>query len=167
MKYLLLPLILFPFSIQAGTAEAKLTSPTMKTLSAKVFLTQVPEGIKITAEVTGLRPGSVHGFHVHEVGKCEAPDYESAGDHFNPAENKHGGPASGMKHMGDLGNLVANDKGIAKTEVIVNSKNKDLFKQYIGKSVIIHARPDDLNTQPAGDSGDRIACGIISPEVRP
>ncbi len=167
MKILLLPVFLFSFSIHASTAEVKLISPTMKTLSAKVLLTEVPEGLKISADVTGLSPGSVHGFHVHENGKCEAPDYESAGDHFNPAENKHGGPASGMKHMGDLGNLVANEKGIAKAEVIVKSKDKNLLGQYIGKSVIIHAKADDLTTQPAGDSGDRIACGIISPGVRP
>ncbi len=167
MKFLLLPLILFPLSIQAGTAEAKLSSPIMKNLSAKILLTEVQEGLKITADVTGLKPGSVHGFHIHEIGKCDGPDYKSAGDHFNPAGNKHGGPDSSTKHIGDLGNLIANEKGIAKAEVIVKSKDKNSLGHYVGKSVIIHARADDFATQPAGNSGDRIACGIISPEVRP
>lgn len=162
MKYLLLPLLLVPFSLQASTAEVKLTSLVEKKLSAKVLFMEVPEGLKITANVSGLRPGSVHGFHVHENGKCEGPGYESAGNHFNPDESKHGGPTSGMKHMGDLGNLVANDKGIAKAEVIVKLKDKKFLHQYIGKSVIIHAKADDLVTQPSGDSGDRIACGVIA-----
>lgn len=162
MKYVLLATLIVPFSTFASTAEVKLTSPTVKTLSAKVVLTEVPEGLKITADVSGLKPGAVHGFHVHENGKCEGPDYKSAGEHFNPEETKHGSPAAGMKHMGDLGNLVANEKGIAKSEVIVKSKNKNALGQYLGKSVIIHAKPDDLATQPSGDSGDRIACGVIS-----
>lgn len=167
MKIFILPLLLLPVSLQASTAEARLTSPSVKSLSAKVMLTEVPEGLKITADVSGLKPGAVHGFHVHENGKCEGPDYKSAGNHFNPSESKHGGPSSGMKHMGDLGNLVANEKGIAKAEVIVKSKDKNTLGQYIGKSVIIHSKADDLTTQPAGDSGDRIACGIISPAARP
>ncbi len=166
MKYLILSFFLFPLSLQASTAEAKLTSPSVKSLSAKVLLTEVPEGLKITADVSGLKPGAVHGFHIHEVGKCEGPDYKSAGNHFNPSESKHGGPASGMKHQGDLGNLVANDKGVAKVEVIVESNGKNSLEQYIGKSVIIHAKADDFSSQPSGDSGDRIACGVISASTK-
>lgn len=167
MKFLILSLILLPLSSHASVAGANLTSPTMKNLKARVLLTEVPEGIKITADVAGLKPGSVHGFHVHENGKCEGPDFKSAGGHFNPAESKHGGPASGMKHMGDLGNLVADKKGVAKVEVIMKTKDKKSISQYVGKSVIIHDKPDDLQSQPSGDSGDRIACGIISQEDRP
>jgi Cu-Zn family superoxide dismutase len=163
MKYLFLSIVfLFPYSTEASTAEAKLTSPASKTLSARVILTEVPDGLKVTADVSGLKPGSVHGFHVHENGKCEGPGFKSAGNHFDPAEHNHGSPASGAKHMGDLGNLVANEKGIAKTEVIIQSKEKNSLGAYIGKSVIIHANPDDLTTQPSGNSGDRIACGVIA-----
>ena len=161
MKYLLSVMLLLPSLSIAATASATLTAPKIKKFNAKVELTQVPEGIKFVTTVSGLKPGTVHGHHVHETGKCEGPDFKSAGEHFNPTENKHGGPASGASHMGDLGNLVADKKGVAKSEVIIRSTNTEALSQYVGKSVIIHAKPDDMVTQPSGDSGDRIACGII------
>lgn len=162
MKIFFAALFLLPAISQASTAGATLTSPSMKKFNAKVEMTQVPEGIKVVTTASGLKPGSVHGYHVHETGKCEGPDFKSAGEHFNPMESKHGGPAAGVNHLGDLGNLVADKKGIAKSEVIIRDANKDPVAQYVGKAVIIHAKPDDLNTQPSGDSGDRIACGVIS-----
>ena len=162
MKYILTALLVLPTFSYAATLAANLTSPSVKKLTAKVELFQVPEGIKVITTATGLKPGSVHGYHIHENGKCEGPDFKSAGEHFNPMESKHGGPAAGVNHMGDLGNLVADKKGIAKSEVIIRSAAKDSLAQYSGKSVIIHANADDMATQPSGDSGDRIACGVIS-----
>lgn len=162
MKLLLLCFSLISFSTLAATAEANLTSPKMEKLSARVHFTEVPGGLKITADVSGLSPGSVHGFHVHETGKCDKPDFNTAGDHYNPDEEIHGGPAAERKHSGDLGNLVANDKGVAKTEVVVETKNKSSLRHYIGRAVIIHAKADDYTSQPSGDAGDRIACGVIS-----
>jgi len=162
MKYILTALLMFPALSLASTAKATLSSPTMKKLNARVELTEVPEGIKIVTTASGLKPGSVHGYHVHETGKCEGPDFKSAGGHFNPKENKHGGPAAGENHMGDLGNLIADKKGVAQSEVIIRSASKETLSQYVGKSVIIHANADDMMSQPSGDSGDRIACGVIS-----
>lgn len=159
MKYLLIAFLSFPAIGVAATAQALPTSPSLKDMNGKVTLTETPEGVKITTEITGLKPGSVHGYHVHQNGKCEGPDFKSAGDHFNPSGKDHGGPAAMNKHMGDLGNLVADKQGVAKSEVMVNGNN--LLPQYVGKAVIIHAKPDDLSSQPSGDSGDRIACGVI------
>ena len=162
MKLILAVLLVFPAITLASTAGATLSSPSMKKLTAEVELTQVPEGIKIVTTASGLTPGKVHGYHIHENGKCEGPDFKSAGEHFNPSETKHGGPAAGVNHMGDLGNLVADKKGVAKSEVVIKKPANKTLSQFIGKSVIIHAKADDFDTQPAGDSGDRIACGVIS-----
>ncbi len=162
MKIILTAILLLPIVSIASTATATLKSPAMKNLNAKVELSQVPEGIKVVTTASGLKPGAVHGYHVHETGKCEGPDFKSAGEHFNPMESKHGSPAAGVNHLGDLGNLVADKKGVAKSEVIIRNGNKDSLSQYIGKAVIIHAKADDMATQPSGDSGDRIACGVIS-----
>lgn len=167
MKSLLLLSVTLSFSAFAATsttqskAQAALSSVSMKSLKASVTLSPVAQGVKFVTTVQGLKPGSVHGHHVHETGKCEGPDYKSAGEHFNPTANHHNGPAAEKKHAGDLGNLVANEKGEAKSEVIIESDISDPLKGYIGKSVIIHAKADDLQTQPSGNSGDRIACGII------
>lgn len=142
-------------------AEADLTSASMKNLKAEVIFQTVPEGLKITADATGLTPNSTHGFHVHKVGKCEGPGYKTAGDHFNPTNMEHGSPKSEASHMGDMGNLVANAKGEAHMEMILKKDEAKDLKEFAGKSVVIHAKADDLKTQPAGDSGDRIACGVI------
>ncbi|WPU63525.1 superoxide dismutase family protein [Peredibacter starrii] len=142
-------------------AEADLTSATKKDLKAEVIFQTVPEGLKITADATGLTPNSTHGFHVHKVGKCEGPDYKSAGDHFNPTNMQHGSPKSEKSHMGDMGNLVANAKGEAHMEMILKKDEAKDLKEFAGKSVVIHAKADDFKSQPAGDSGARIACGLI------
>ncbi len=166
MRFLLLSFLL-PVTAMAmggskqGPAHAKLEAPTMKDLKASVQMQETDKGIKVTADVSGLKPGAVHGFHVHEKGECKGPDFKSAGPHFNPGNHSHSGPAAQSKHLGDLGNLVANDKGIAKTEVLIPKAKEHGLESFIGKAVIIHAKADDLTTQPAGDSGDRIACGLI------
>lgn len=144
-----------------GLAHAELSSPSKKDLKAHVQLTESEKGIKVVAEVKGLEPGSVHGFHIHQSGECKGPDFKSAGDHYNPGSRPHAGPAASMKHVGDLGNLVADKNGVAKTEVVIPKSDAKDVKEFIGKAVIIHSKADDLATQPAGDAGDRIACGII------
>lgn len=167
MKYLslLLPFCLTSAFAATGSAlpkaNATLTSASMKSLQAKTELTPVAQGVKFITTVTGLEPNSVHGYHVHETGKCDGPDYKSAGEHFNPTANHHNGPAAEKKHAGDLGNLVANAKGEAKSEVIIETDIQNPLKSYVGKAVIIHAKADDMQTQPSGNSGDRIACGVI------
>ncbi|WP_408096581.1 superoxide dismutase family protein [Peredibacter sp. HCB2-198] len=165
VRLLLISALILNVAIAAKTpskiAEADLSSATQKNLKAEVIFQTVPEGLKITADATGLTPNTTHGFHVHQVGKCEGPDFKTAGDHFNPTNMKHGSPKSEMSHMGDMGNLVANAKGEAHMEMILKKDEAKDLQEFAGKSVIIHAKADDFKTQPSGDSGARIACGVI------
>lgn len=118
------------------------------------------DGVHIVGNVGGLKPGK-HGFHVHEHGDCSAPDGSSAGGHFNPTGKKHGGPESAERHVGDLGNLEADDKGIAqydRTDTVIRLSGENSI---IGKSIVIHEGEDDLATDPSGNSGARISCGVI------
>jgi len=125
-----------------------------------VYFKKVDGGVLITADVTGLTPGK-HGFHIHEFGDCSSPDAASAGGHFNPYNKKHGGPDFAERHAGDLGNIVADEKGVAhyeRVDDLIKLNGKDTI---IGRSMIVHSNPDDFNTQPTGNAGGRVACGVI------
>lgn len=128
-------------------------------IKGTVVFTKVSDGIKIEADVEGLSPGQ-HGFHVHEFGNCSG-EGEAAGAHFNPTHSQHGGPDSPVRHVGDLGNLVANEEGRAHYERVDSIIRFEGENSIIGRSIIIHADPDDYKTQPSGASGAKIACGII------
>jgi Cu-Zn family superoxide dismutase len=125
-----------------------------------VSFTKVEGGVKIVAEVHNLTPGS-HGFHIHEFGDCSAPDGMSAGGHFNPKGTKHGGPDSAERHAGDLGNLEADSDGVAHYERIDNVIQLDGPDTIVGRSVVVHSNADDFTSQPAGNAGSRVACGVI------
>ena len=130
-------------------------------VSGTVTFTPVADGVQVRAEITGLTPGK-HGFHVHEFGDCSAADASSAGAHFNPTNQPHAGPEVIARHEGDMGNVEADASGNAKLDYVdhqISLMNDE--KSAIGRSVVIHAKPDDLKTQPSGDSGARIACGVI------
>lgn len=127
----------------------------------KVVFTKVPDGIKVVADIDGLRPGK-HGFHVHEYGDCGGHEASAAGAHFNPAHTQHGGPDNPIRHVGDLGNLVADDNGHAHYERVDQMISLEGEDSIIGRSIIVHADEDDYITQPAGASGAKIACGIIA-----
>ncbi len=115
----------------------------------------------IVAKVTGLKPGK-HGFHIHDKGECSAPDGSSAGGHFNPASHKHGAPDASEHHACDLGNIEADAKGRAHLERTVDFLTvADGPNSVVGKSVIVHGQEDDLQTQPTGNAGPRLACGVI------
>lgn len=126
------------------------------------------EGVMlISGTVRGVEPGP-HGFHVHEVGDCSAPDASSAGGHFAPDGDPHGSPDSinEKHHVGDLGNIVANDDGVADIDISDAEMTLDAGpKSVLGRSVIVHAGEDDFVSQPSGDAGPRIACGIIHQEI--
>src|SRR6516165_9800333 len=124
--------------------------------SGTVTFTPVADGVQVHAEITGLTPGK-HGFHVHEFGDCS-----SAGAHFNPTNQPHAGPDAAARHEGDMGNVEADASGNAKLDYVDHqiSLTNDA-KSAIGRSVVVHAKADDLKTQPSGDSGARIACGVI------
>ncbi len=109
--------------------------------------------------------GKEHGFHVHEVGECSLPDFKSAGEHFNPTKDPHGGPESKARHLGDIANAKADENGRATIDVSVKGAtlgDKDAGPgEILGKALVVHAMPDDYKTQPSGGSGARIACGVI------
>src|SRR5436190_8459982 len=130
-------------------------------VSGTVTFTEVADGVQVQAEITGLTPGK-HGFHVHEFGDCSAADLSSAGAHFNPTNKPHAGPDDMQRHVGDMGNIEADASGAAKLDYV--DHNISLVREQssvIGRSVVVHTKADDLKTQPAGDSGARIACGVI------
>jgi Cu-Zn family superoxide dismutase len=116
-------------------------------------------GVRVTATFEGLTPGT-HGFHLHETGDCSAPDAMSAGAHYNPAGAPHGAPeaAAAARHMGDLGNVEAGADGKAAYERVDNVL---VYENLKGLAVLVHASADDLASQPAGNAGARIGCGVI------
>ena len=137
-------------------------APGQDDVKGVVRFTPAEKGVRVRAEITGLEPNSKHGFHIHEKGDLSDPELKSAGGHFNPGMHKHGGPQTSEHHAGDLGNLETDDKGKATYDKTVEGITLDDSKTgIIGKSVVIHAKADDLKTDPAGDSGARIAGGVI------
>jgi Cu-Zn family superoxide dismutase len=114
--------------------------------------------------LSGLTPGP-HGIHVHEFGDCTAPNASSAGKHFNPHAAPHGAPsdARDTRHPGDLGNVVADQMGNVRATVQDAVLNSEPDLQVIGHALVVHAGEDDLESQPSGNSGDPVACGVIEP----
>jgi Cu-Zn family superoxide dismutase len=125
-------------------------------------------GVKIELNLEGLPPGE-HGVHIHEVGLCDAPDFKTAGNHFNPDDNEHGLMHPEGSHLGDLPNIIVEDDGTVVAELMAPEATLKEGKPSLfgkdGTAIIITEDPDDGMTQPTGDSGDRIACGVISKEV--
>jgi len=125
-----------------------------------VTFTKVQNGIRIVADVSGLTPG-MHGFHIHQYGDCSAPDGTSAGGHYNPHGVPHAGPDDDPRHVGDLGNLNANQNGQAHYERVDNVIAFSGGNNILGHGMIVHAGEDDLTSQPTGAAGARVACGVI------
>jgi Cu-Zn family superoxide dismutase len=146
---------------QVQTAVAELQPAAGKNVHGTVtFQAVTGNEVKVTAHVTGLEPGK-HGFHVHEKGDCSAPDFTSAGGHFNPTTEPHGAPTDARHHVGDLGNIEANANGEAHLEMTVDFLQLNGPDSIVGKAVIVHEKEDDLKTQPTGNAGAREACGVI------
>jgi Cu-Zn family superoxide dismutase len=120
-------------------------------------LTQRGNGTQILGEVRGLTPGK-HGFHIHEFGDLRSDDGTSAGGHYNPEGHPHGGPEDAKRHVGDLGNITADESGKAMVKMTVDGLRVHFV---IGRSLVVHAKADDLKTQPTGDAGGRVAVGVI------
>ncbi|MDQ3232526.1 MAG: superoxide dismutase family protein [Pseudobdellovibrionaceae bacterium] len=141
--------------------EAVLEAKSSSTIAGNVLFSTIPNGIKVVVNMTGGTPGR-HGIHIHEKGDCSAADASSAGGHFNPTDSQHSGPDHDVRHAGDLGNILVEEDGTGL--LVVEIGNLTGFSEWNairGKSVVIHEKADDLKTQPAGDSGKRMACGVI------
>jgi Cu-Zn family superoxide dismutase len=131
--------------------------------AGKVTFTALEHGVRIAGEVRGLKPGSEHGFHLHEKGDC-GDNGNAAGGHFNPAGGQHGKYGSATGHAGDLPSLVADASGVARFSVDSHSisMTDGAANNIIGRAMVVHRDSDDFTSQPAGNAGPRIACGVVS-----
>ncbi len=125
-----------------------------------VTFTKTADGVKVVADVSGLTAGK-HGFHIHEFGDCSAPDATSAGGHFNPTKDAHAGHDAEKRHTGDMGNLEADASGKAHLELTDKMMKLSGDDAIVGHAIIVHEKADDLKSQPTGDAGGRLACGVI------
>ncbi len=149
-----------PLYQRVTKAESVIHPTKGNSLSGVVNFEEKKDGLHITARMHGLTPGK-HGFHVHEFGDCSCEDAVCAGAHFNPTNNKHGGPKDSDRHVGDLGNVIADSEGNAIYELIDQHTTLNGPHSIIGRSLIVHADPDDYVSQPTGNAGARIGCGVI------
>lgn len=149
---------------QTGTAKATLQDAQGKTVG-HVDLRETPNGVLLHVDLDGVAPG-VHAFHIHATGKCDAPQFTTAGGHFNPGMMHHGLLVQGGPHAGDLPNITVPSDGklsfdVLATNVTIAPGAKSLFDAD-GSAVMIHGMADDYTSDPAGNAGPRIACGVVS-----
>lgn len=151
-----------PQAEYAGTVQARavLTPTSGSHVHGFVTFRETSKGVLVIASARGLSPGP-HGFHIHEFGDCSASDGSSAGGHFNPDNKVHGAPEGLERHAGDLGNIIADPNGRARYQRIDSLIQLSGPKSIIGKSIIIHEHSDDFKTQPTGNAGSRLSCGVI------
>ncbi len=129
-------------------------------VSGSVTFGESGGSVKVVADISGLTPGK-HGFHIHEFGDCSDAKAASAGGHFNPGKHNHGAPDASDRHEGDLGNIEADASGKAHLELTDKALKLTGSNGILGRAVIVHEKADDLKTQPTGDAGGRLACGVI------
>ena len=146
----------------SGPSAVATLEPTKGNAAAgSVSFVQRGDKVIVTARVTGLAPGG-HGFHIHEKGDCSSGDGMSAGGHFNPFGKPHGNPGRADHHAGDMPMLVADSSGEARLSAEIDGASVGgASGDIVGKAVIVHKDPDDFTTQPTGNSGARVACGVI------
>lgn len=148
---------------ETRSATATLAPTEGNETAGTLSFTMVDGVVRASGEITGLGAGTRHGFHLHERGDCSAPDAESAGGHFNPHASDHGRAGHGEHHGGDADNLVADADGVAAVDVHFEGVTigDGTATDIVGRGVIVHADPDDYFTQPTGNAGARLACGVV------
>lgn len=144
-------------------ANANMAPVSGTLVSGRLTLTPIDGGIRIEGQLGGLGRGATHAIHIHERGDCSAADGSSAGGHFNPAAAAHGRMGTAVHHLGDMDNIVADAAGVAQVDVRVISATmgSGAAGDILGRAIIVHAGADDYVTQPTGNSGARVACGVI------
>jgi superoxide dismutase, Cu-Zn family len=143
-------------------ATARLEPTRGNTAAGLLRFVQNGDKVQVSGEVSGLKPGAEHGFHVHEKGDCASGDGMSTGGHFNPVASAHGQYGHGAHHVGDLPSLKADAQGVAKIDFTSTSLTlKPGASSIVDKGLIVHRDPDDYKTQPTGNSGPRVACAVI------
>ena len=155
------------FSLSLGNAFAQEITKAVAVMhpasgsqvSGRVIFTKVGDTVEVVADITGLTPGK-HAFHIHEFGDCSAADATSAGGHFNPMKKAHGAPDAAEHHVGDFGNLEADAYGKAHLELKSNLWKFSGENSILGRGVIVHEKVDDWS-QPTGNAGGRVACGVV------
>jgi superoxide dismutase, Cu-Zn family len=166
--FALLPALLIASAVfgqgSASSAHADLINAQGQKIGT-ALLAQTPSGVKIDVNIAQLPPGT-HAFHIHAVGKCEIPDFKSAGGHFNPAGKQHGKDNPNGPHAGDMLNFEVGADGTAKFSTVNAAVSLDegansLFHEG-GTALVVHEKADDYKTDPAGNAGNRIACGVIN-----
>ncbi len=145
------------------SAIGQLSPTNGNTAAGSVMFAQSGSKVSVKVDIRGLKPNAEHGFHIHEKGDCSSGDGMSTGGHFNPSNSSHGAHGQGAHHAGDLPSLKADASG--HVNMTFESSTDSIFggtSSIIGKGLIVHRDPDDYKTQPAGNSGPRIACGVIN-----
>jgi len=146
-----------------ATAAGVVLSTADGTVVGTVTFTETEDGVRMVAELQGVEGAGMHGIHVHEAGECSAPDFKSAGGHFNPEGTDHACPPALPRHAGDFGNIEVGEDGAG-----ILTLTSDLVTvapgptSVVGKAVILHAGADDCASQPSGAAGARLACGVVT-----
>jgi len=151
---------------KALEATAKLESRSGSSVTGEAEFTEKKDGVEVSIQIKGAKPGT-HGVHLHDKGDCSAPDASSAGGHFNPASKAHGSPTADPHHAGDFGNITVGANGTGKLKITVKGLTVAPGpNSVVGHAVVIHADTDDMKSQPAGNAGARVACGVVQAESK-
>jgi len=142
-------------------AVSVIQSKSGSSIQGSMSFIQSGSQVKVTGTFSGLNPNSEHGIHIHELGDCKAFDASSAGGHYNPSGNRHGNHNSIFSHAGDMPNIKVDENGNASYQATLTHFSLNGEQNILGRSVVVHLNKDDYVSQPAGNSGERIGCGII------